>query len=167
MTVYTVHEPPPRKRRDAATVPTASRSCATASISGRSCSAPLWMLWHRLWLVLLLYLVATTALQAALWALGVSGAVKFAVGVPDRAAGRLRGRRRCGAGPCAARWTNLGLVVAPNRETAERRFFDRWIGSATRRRRSPPPLPRHADRRRPSPDVIGLFPEPQSRPMAA
>ena len=50
------------------------------------------MLWHRLWLVLLIYLVGTAALQWGLFALGVSGLVKFAVGVSDRGADRLRSR---------------------------------------------------------------------------
>jgi len=66
------------------------------------------------------------------------------------------------------RWDNLGLVVAPDRESAERRFFDSWTaGSWTADYPSDPqavpapptsmPAPLSA------PAVIGLFPEPQPR----
>ena len=62
------------------------------------------------------------------------------------------------------RWTNVGLVVAPNQETAERRFFESLVGRCA----SPPPAAGAAASPRampePSPDVIGLFPEPQARP---
>ena len=120
------------------------------------------MLWRRLWLVLLIYLAGTAAIQAALWALGVSGAVKFAVGfliallVGFEAASLRRWtltRRR---------WTNVGLVVAPNQETAERRFFEPWMsrGAFGAAAAAAPAMRMPA----PSPDVIGLFPEPQSRP---
>ena len=123
----------------------------------------IWLLWHRLWLVLVIYLAGTAAIQVALWALGVSGAVKFAVGI---LIGILIG---CEAGTLRRwslrrRWTNVGLVVSPNQETAERRFFESWSADAA----SPPPaaaaLPQSMRMPEPAPDVIGLFPEPQSRP---
>ena len=38
---------------------------------------PLWMIWNRLWLVLVLYLVATAALFAGLTALGVASGAQF------------------------------------------------------------------------------------------
>ena len=103
--------------------------------------APLWMMWRRLWLVLLLYIVAMTALQAGLWALGASGAVKFTVGV---LVGLLIGFEA----PSLRRWTfarrnwiGHGVVVADDEESAERRFFDAWMarqataGAARRRPR--------------------------------
>jgi hypothetical protein len=126
---------------------------------------PVWMLRHRLWLVLLIYIVLTTALQIGLHALGVSAEVRFMVGfliallVGFEAATLRRwtyGRRR---------WTNLGIVVGRNREEAERRFFDRWSGTLEPVAPSPPPIP-STDLRMPQAptQVIGLFPEPQSRP---
>src|SRR5262249_42832371 len=42
---------------------------------------PLWMLCHRLWLVLVIYLIAIAALFAGLTALGVSRPAQFVVGV--------------------------------------------------------------------------------------
>jgi hypothetical protein len=163
MTVFTVHQPSPRKNEDVAP---AERFAFVrdgfyvwAFLLG-----PLWMLWNRLWLVLLMYLVGTAAIQAALWALGVSGAVQFAVGflialLVGFEAGTLRrwSLRR--------RWANVGLVVAPNQETAERRFFESWSADAAS---SPPaaaaPPPSSMRMPQPAPEVIGLFPEPQSRP---
>ena len=136
-------------------------------ISGRSCSAPLWMLLHRLWLVLVLYRrPAIGGVTVALGALGVAGAVQFAVGAADRAAGRLRGQRRCGAGRSrAAAGRMLGVVVGDDLEDAERRFFDGWVGAErgrrAPRRRAPPPAPMRAAAA--EPDVIGLFPRAGAR----
>ena len=63
------------------------------------------------------------------------------------------------------RWTDRGIVVAYNKEAAEHRFFDRWSGeSLPSYALTEPPEPPQA-RRVPTSDhdVIGLFPEPQSR----
>ena len=160
MRVYTVHEPPPRRRETAAD-PDRFAFVRDGFHFWAFLLGPLWMLWHRLWLVLLIYAVLTGALQAGLFALGVSGAVKFAVGfliallIGFEAASLRRwtyGRRR---------WRNLGPVVAPNLQAAEHRFFDSWVI-----RDAPPeaPLPPTMPISSSSPQVIGLFPEPQSRP---
>jgi hypothetical protein len=164
MTVFTVHQPAPRKNEDVAD-PARYVFVRDGFYFWAFLLGPLWMLWRRLWLVLVIYLAVTAAIQAGLWAFGVSGPVKFAVGVliailVGCEAGTLRrwGLRR--------RWRNVGLVVAPNQEAAEHRFFESWSTDA------PPPAPvsavapppqsmRMPD---PAPDVIGLFPEPQSRP---
>jgi hypothetical protein len=164
MTVYTVHEPPPR-RNEATTDPDRFVFVRDGFYVWAFLLGPLWMLWRRLWLVLLIYVVASAALQAALWAVGVSGAVKFTVGmligllVGFEAASMQRwtySRRR---------WNNLGLVVAPDLESAEHRFYDSWV---TRHAPMPAPAaaPPHAAAARipPSgPEVLGLFPEPEAR----
>jgi len=123
-----------------------------------------WMLYHRLWLVLLMYLAGTTAIQAALWALGVSGLVKFTVALLIAVlvgfeAGSLRRWS-------LRRWTNRGIVVAYNREAAEHRFFDRWSGSLPRAYAPTEPSAAPPAARGPTSDqdIIGLFPEPQTRP---
>jgi hypothetical protein len=122
------------------------------------------MLYHRLWLVLLMYLAGTTAIQAALWALGVSGLVKFTVALLIAVlvgfeAGSLRRWS-------LRRWTNRGIVVAYNREAAEHRFFDRWSGSLPRAYAPTEPSAPPPGARGPTSDqdIIGLFPEPQTRP---
>ena len=58
MPVYTVHEPPPREDEDAPTPPDRFAFVRDGFHFWAFLLAPLWMLWHRLWLVLLLYLVA-------------------------------------------------------------------------------------------------------------
>jgi hypothetical protein len=169
MSIFTVHEPPPRKREQE-TSPERFVFVRDGFHFWAFVLGPLWMLRHRLWLVLLIYLVLTTALQIGLHALGVSSEVRFLVGfliallVGFEAATLRRwtyNRRR---------WGNLGIVVGRNREEAERRFFDRWSGThefTAAAAPSPPPIPsmpQAPSQTSASTQVIGLFPEPQSRP---
>jgi hypothetical protein len=161
MPVYTVHEPPPKGD---ATEPNPERFVFVrdgftfwAFLLG-----PLWMLRHRLWLVLVLYIVVAVALQVGLSLAGASGFVGAAVGVLlalllGFEAATLRRwtltRRR---------WRNVGVVVADDIETAERRFFDAWVKDHGHPA-APPPAVSATPVMRMSPqnsDVVGLFPEP-------
>jgi hypothetical protein len=168
MPVYTVHEPPLRDSDDPADAADRFVFVRDKFSMWAFLFAPLWMVWRRLWLVLLLYVVVIALLQAALWVLGASGVVKFTVGA---LISLLIGFE----GPTLRRWTfarrgwiNHGVVVADDEESAERRFFDAWIardaGPAPVRSQSavvaPVPYRSAAD----PPPVIGLFPEPQSPP---
>jgi Protein of unknown function (DUF2628) len=169
MAVYTVHEPPAR----AGTAPEPERFVFVRD--GFSFAAllfgPLWMLRHRMWLVLLgyavvvaglgfvLHLRAPAAVASIVWTL-------FAL-LLGFEAGTLRrftlGRR--GFQP-------MGVVVGDDLELAERRFFDAWIrkDSPTKDSSSaagpvgapaltPPLRLPHA-----TSDVLGLFPEPGPAP---
>ncbi|MCX7312272.1 MAG: DUF2628 domain-containing protein [Alphaproteobacteria bacterium] len=159
MSTFTVHEPPRRKNEEAAS-PDRFAFVRDGFYFWAFVLGPVWMLYHRLWLVLLMYLVGTTGLQIALWTLGVSGAVKFAVGLliallVGFEAGTLRRWS-------LRRWTDRGTVVAHNREAAEHRFFDRWFDGTSASYEPPAPLrPAHVPTS--DHDVMGLFPEPQSR----
>src|SRR3954453_18827069 len=163
MTTFTVHEPLPRKN-EATASPVWFAFVRDGFYFWAFLLGPVWMLYHRLWLVLLMYLAGTTAIQAALWALGVSGPVKFTVALLIAVlvgfeAGSLRRWS-------LRRWTNRGIVVAYNREAAEHRFFDRWSGSLSATAAGPePPGGRLPGARVPTSDhdIIGLFPEPQTR----
>ena len=162
MTVFTVHQSSPRKNEDVAP-PERFAFVRDGFYFWAFLLGPLWMFWNRLWLVLVIYLAGTAAIQAALWALGVSGVVKFAVAfliaiLVGCEAGSLRrwSLRR--------RWTSVGLVVAPSQETAERRFFESWSADAVSLPPAAAPAPQSTRMPEPSPDVIGLFPEPQARP---
>jgi uncharacterized protein DUF2628 len=162
MTTFTVHEPPPRKNEVTAS-PVRFAFVRDGFYFWAFLLGPVWMLYHRLWLVLLMCLAGTAAIQVALWALGVSGLVKFTVALLIAVlvgfeAGSLRRWS-------LRRWTNRGIVVAANREAAEHRFFDRWSGSlpADAAPAEPPPPP-GARVRTSDHDIIGLFPEPQARP---
>src|SRR5205085_3951320 len=163
MATFTVHEPPPRKNEETAS-PVRFAFVRDGFYFWALLLGPVWMLYHRLWLVLLMYLAGTTTIQAALWALGVSGLVKFTVGLliallVGFEAGSLRRWS-------LRRWTNRGIVVAYNREAAEHRFFDRWSGSlpAADAPAEPPAPPLGARVSTSDQDIIGLFPESQSRP---
>ena len=63
------------------------------------------------------------------------------------------------------RWTNVGIVVGDDLESAERRFYDVWAANdrATNASLHRPPVfqrPQEASRASSASDVIGLFPEP-------
>ena len=134
----------------------------------------LWLVWHRLWLALIGWIVLTVALAFGLRALGAgSGTVMLAnfliavlMGFEAASLRRWTLSRR--------KWRQLDIVVADDEEAAERRFFDRW--SARQRgltndqlatdRGAPPPT-RHVPGQpfsKPPPmpqgGIIGLFPEP-------
>jgi Protein of unknown function (DUF2628) len=164
MKIYTVHEP--RLRKDeVAPDPDRFRFIRDGFYFWAFLLGPVWMLWHRLWLVLVIYLVGTTAIQWGLFALGVPGVVKFAVGflialLIGFEGGSLRrwSLRR--------RFTQVGVVAARDLEEAERRFFEEWTGEV-----SPPapardsyvPPPPFSPVSPSSPDVLGLFPQPEPR----
>lgn len=162
MVVFTVHQPSPRKNEDVAP-PERYVFVRDGFYFWAFVLGPLWMLWNRLGLVLAIYLAGTAAIQAGLWALGLSGAVKLAVGfliaiLIGCEGGTLRrwSLRR--------RWAQVGLVVAPNQELAERRFFESWSADGlTPSPPAPAPPPSAMRMPEPAPAVIGLFPEPQAR----
>jgi len=134
---------------------------------------PLWLLWHRLWLALLGYIVVTTAGTIALARLPTGAGTHFTVtllvallmGFEAASLWRWTLSRR--------KWRQLDIVVADDQETAERRFFDRWTPSQRSfgadqpavDRGSPPPtrdVPGQPFSRPPSShgDIVGLFPQP-------
>ena len=162
MSVYTVHEPP---LRAAETSPDPERYVFVRD--GFSVWAflltPLWMLWQRLWLVLLIYVVVTAGLEAGLNAIGVGAGLRFLVallisllvGIEASTLRRFTLARRG--------FRQVGVVGGSNTEAAERRFFDALAkaepGQSGRPRHSPlvpprlPPMPQ-------SSDIVGLFPQP-------
>lgn len=164
MAVYTVHQPP-LKKYESAPDPVRFAFVRDGFSFWAFLFGPLWMLWHRMWLVFTGYIVVVVAMQVGLRIVGASGAAAFAafmlallVGME---AGTLRrftlGRRR---------WRNVGTIVGSDRDTVERRFFDSWVQGETLSPISPPaPRPaspaapaRHSTT--PASDVIGLFPQP-------
>jgi len=163
MAVYTVHQPP---ARHADPLPDAERIVFVRD--GFSLwaflIAPVWMLWHRMWVVLLGYVVALGLADAGLVAIGASRAaisvvglfISLLVGLEASTLRRFSLRRRG--------FRNVGIVSGADREEAERRFFTTWQaeprsgGPAA----MPPPIPGAAPVVHDShtPDVIGLFPRP-------
>ena len=134
---------------------------------------PLWLVWHRLWLALIGWIIVALAINVGMARLGAGGPAIFwadvlialLTGFEASSIRRWTLSRRD--------WRQLDIVVARNWETAERRFFDRW--TATQRvindqtavdRGAPPPtrdIPGQAFSRPPplpQNEIIGLFPEP-------
>jgi len=133
----------------------------------------IWLVWHRLWLALIGWIVLMIAVDVGLTALGVGRGAIFLV---DVLLALLLGFEAASLRRWALsrrKWRQLDIVVADDEEAAERRFFDRW----TARHRvtsdpyavdrggppptrsvpgqsfsKPPPLPQGG--------IIGLFPEP-------
>jgi hypothetical protein len=163
MSVYTVHQPP-LGAADAAGDPFRLVFVRDGFSWWAFLFSPLWMLRHRLWLVLAIYLLISAAVDVALRALGASVftivvvglLISLLVGLEAGTLRRFKLARR--------NWRNLGVVTGDDLEDAERRFFDAWIRqtpashAASTSPRSAPPAP-------PAPPaeqtgIIGLFPEP-------
>jgi hypothetical protein len=124
---------------------------------------PLWMIWRRLWLVLILYLAGIGLIAYGLRLLGIGwpavalvvALVHLLVGLEATSLVRWT-RVRHG-------WRECGVVIADDLDMAERRFFD--ARTALRPAVNPVPVmapgPIPAAQAGPSqPDIIGLFPEP-------
>jgi hypothetical protein len=156
MAVYTVHQPP-LKKYEAAPDPERFAFVRDGFSFWAFLFGPLWMLRHRMWLVLVGYIVIVVAMHVGLRFVGAStGGSAFAsfmlallVGME---AGTLRrftfGRRK---------WRNVGTIVGSDRETVERRFFDSWVRGETLSPMAPAVPPTRAASA--APDVIGLFPQ--------
>jgi hypothetical protein len=165
MSVFTVHEPPLRAA-DASADPERFAFVRDGFSIWAFLFAPLWMLWHRLWIVLAIYVVAGFGIEAGLLALGASTSIQtivallisLLIGLEASTLRRFTLSRRG--------WKNVGIISGDDVEDAERRFFDAWL-------QDPPPRPGLASaalgpsvppppssRMPQTPDVIGLFPQP-------
>jgi hypothetical protein len=129
--------------------------------------APLWLLLHRLWLVLLGYVVVNILLGVTLHLVNAPGTIRFAVNLLFAVLVGMEAATLWRWTLARRRWRMLGFVVGDDQEQAERRFFAEWGKRASA---APPPLaapePQFtAPVRRGPPsgnDVIGLFPEPRT-----
>jgi len=169
MPVYTVHEPLPRKDEISAD-PERYVFVRDGFYFWAFLLAPLWMLWWRLWLVTLLYLIVAFALQAGLWALGADPTLRTIAGLllgllVGFEAGTLRRWTLTRRG-----WRILGVVVGDDLEMAERHFYAAWLPVDKQPSPSQPLLPppdkmspsreRARETLKEARDIIGLFPEP-------
>ena len=166
MSVYTVHQAP--TRADAASAAERFVFVRDSFSWWAFLLAPLWMLRHRMWLVLLGYVVVSGGIEFALAKFGASRAaivfvgllISLLVGLEASTLRRLALRRRG--------WSNVGIVSADKLEDAERRFFDVWLrnrstrsSAATATAANPPGgVPIGVPSAAQTPNVIGLFPEP-------
>jgi len=158
MSVYTVHQPPLRAV-DAAPDPERFVFVRDGFYVWAFLVPWAFMLWYRLWLVLLIYVVVSAGLETAMYYAGFAGyaialvgfLTSLLIGFEAASLRRFTLSRRG--------WKNIGVVTGDDLESAEQRFFAAWLRAAPAPPAEmpvPPPLP-HAPR---PPDVIGLFPEP-------
>jgi hypothetical protein len=168
MTIYTVHAPPDAE----VSAETAQRiRFVKEGFSFWALVLPaFWLLFNRLWLGFLGWLAVIVALQVAGRWVGEmeTGVVAFVFGVwfaiEARDIQRWTLARRG--------WRFLGVVEGPDRDTAERRFFEAWLGAGASAPTAPadpippkpaaPPAPAASSRPAPS-GVIGLFPSTGGR----
>jgi hypothetical protein len=171
MSIYTVYEPP-LKAHESAPNPERFVFVRDGFSFWAFLLAPWWMLRHRLWLALTGYVILAIALSVALRFAGASTTVtliagalfSLLVGFEAATLRRLKLSRRG--------WKNVGIVVGDDLESAERRFFDAWVNkswvnkswadqsAADGAPRASSPAMGVAMARRPSSEVIGLFPQP-------
>jgi hypothetical protein len=159
MPVYTVHEP---LQRSASALADAERFVFVHDgfYWWAFLLTPFWMLRHRLWLVLVIYLVVTAALDALLRGLGGSAflialvgvLISLLVGFEASTLRRFALHRRG--------WRNVGVVAGDRLEDAEQRFFDAWVEDVSDRQGVAPSTPSPSPAVPETPGVIGLFPEP-------
>jgi hypothetical protein len=164
MPIYTVHEPP---LRNGVVAPDPERFVFVRD--GFNFWAflitPLWLLWRRLWLVLLIYLVVIFGIEQAMYYASVAAAgrslvmllISFLIGLEASTLRRFTLARRG--------WRNVGLVSGTNMEAAERRFFNDWAAAGQGRSSGPagnlpPRLPLSPTPTFHTPPIVGLFPEP-------
>jgi hypothetical protein len=175
MAVYTVHEP---SSSTGAAAPERFVFVRDGFSFAALIFGPLWMLRHRMWLVLLIYAVVVAVLSVVLHLHASAGMATIAWALFALLLGFEAGTlRRFSLGRRGFR--NVGIVVGDDLELAERRFFDAWIRkSAARDSRSggepaasagapaltPMPRAAHASSAgHDGPDILGLFPEPGGR----
>src|SRR5262249_32573162 len=129
------------------------------------------LLYRRLWLVLLCYVLVTAGFSVIFHFMNISATAQGAVGLLiglvfgfEASTMRRWTYQRRG-------WSNIGVVVGDDEEEAERRFFAEWVARDPHqpivRDKSPsPPVPRNAPVTRSAPastDIVGLFPQPERR----
>jgi hypothetical protein len=166
MSIYTVHEPP-LKAHESVTEPERFVFVRDGFSFWAFLLTPFWMLRYRLWLALTGYVIVAVALFVGLRLIGASATVtiiasallSLLVGFEAATMRRFTLSRRG--------WTNVGIVVGDDLESAERRFSDAWVGKAWIDRSSGNVEPRASSpaagvpvSRRTSSEVIGLFPQP-------
>ena len=181
MSVYTVYEPP-LKAHESAPDPERFVFVRDGFSFWAFLLAPFWLLRYRLWLAFIGYVIVAIALQIALRWIGdsptvtvlVAALLSLLVGFEAATLRRFTLSRRG--------WRNVGLVVGDDIDSAERRFFDAWVSNAWAEKtwaektwaektwaerssvggapRASSPAMGVPTARRPSSEVIGLFPQP-------
>jgi hypothetical protein len=162
MASYTIHLPPGVTRAEAAS--TGRLRLVRDGFSLFALILPLiWLLWNRLWLILLAWIAAVIGIEALARFAGevpasivaVLFALWFAVEARDLQRWTLARRG----------WQDAGVVVASHADEAERRVVEAWLTAPTATAPAAPPAHpiASASRSAAPPSAIGLFPSPGGR----
>lgn len=168
MPTYTVHAPP-RRIDDESDRPDRFRFIRDGFYFWAFALAPLWLLFHRLWLALLIYVVGYGAAGTGMALLRVPSNIQLIIGILVAAIIGVEASTIWRWTLTRRGWTAVGFVVGEDAEIAERRFYGEWCSRrADASSKTGPAEPRYATpvwRGPPSStDVIGLFPEPGGHP---
>ena len=160
MPTYTVHAPPPKgemKSDPQRFVFVRDGFYFWAFLLG-----PVWLLFRRLWLVLLGYVIVNAAVGTVFYFARVPSSGKFLAGVLIAVLLGLEAASLWRWTLTRLRWQMLGFVIGDDEESAERRFFGEWAKRAPSVSPAPEATYTAPVRRGPpsGSDVIGLFPEP-------
>ncbi|WP_181703500.1 DUF2628 domain-containing protein [Chthonobacter albigriseus] len=160
MTIYTVHAPAGRDRSAEAAE---SVRFVKEGFAWPALFIPfVWLLWHRMWLPLLGYVLALGVIQGIDFVAGETIATVVAIAFSLWFALEANAMRRW---VLERRGLPLVAVVeGSGRESAERRFFDGWFHDQAASDAPPPPAGRAVPSVRATPSgVIGLFPDREGR----
>ena len=165
MPVYTVHAPSTVTLRDEADKFVFVRDGFHfwAMLFG-----PFWLLWNRLWLVLLGYIAVNRRYRhRARIACARPRIVRLLVFLLLAVLMGLEAASLRRWSYSRGKWRQIDFVVADDEETAERRFFDRWTEHGLSGLPPASEVPAAPFPARPMPaaphGIIGLFPEPGGR----
>ncbi|MFN3853066.1 MAG: DUF2628 domain-containing protein [Phreatobacter sp.] len=158
LTSFTVHVPPAGASRDA----DVATEFVADTFSWVAFLVPwLWFLWHRMWLATAAYLVLLVALMSVAALAGLSSTAGMVIGT---AFNLLVGLEATNLRRRKLRWLGYqqaGVVVARNREEAERRWFTEQTAVTPSRPAPPERFVAAATPAAPaaSTGIIGLFPD--------
>jgi hypothetical protein len=169
MSVYTVHQPPPKagetKAGEVAADPDRFVFVRDRFAFWAFVLPPLWLLIKRLWLVFVLFMLLIAVVGALFYVADIGQParalivmlISFLLALEAPTLQRWTLARR--------NWTQIGVVVADDRDEAERRFFDGWVerqaplpAAAPQPEFSAPVI--NPPRPRSEPHPLGLFPQP-------
>jgi len=134
----------------------------------------IWLLWNRLWLALLGWLVVVVAFNVGLSSLGVGRSSIFYANVIVALLMGLEASSLRRWTLSRGKWRQLDVVIADKEDAAEHRFFERWsqkqhgiVNDQWAVDRGGPPPTRSVPGQQfsnppplPAGGIIGLFPEP-------
>ena len=129
--------------------------------------APLWLLWHRLWLGFIGWLVAVSAIAIVAYVLGLTPEVAAPLLWLPTLVVAFEGTELLRRKLLRGGYRETGVRIGRDLEDAERRYFAEWSARPetpakppAERRLAPPPMGVPLPASNP---VIGLFPEPGAR----